>query len=364
MCVDEIANILLQAGFPIRLLHFFDSATCSVKSCEKNLVPHVNKNDILYAIFDMSCNIASFDTLTFVVWAEMERQKRGLKYIHFIILPRISASPTTYSFRSNYSEEDERWRLSHIVLPILESVDSTLSVTKLAFREEFDSIFNTVSLNNIFPDTFLEKRHGTLIRFDELDNFSKLGRSFEIISAQKVALSLVDSFLKSHQATHKKLITFTIREYDIHPERNSDYNDWVTFAKGLDPEKYFCVLIRDTYKSAEKLPEELSVFTEYPLASIDIAARIAIYQASYINLGSTNGPSYLSYFIKGTASIRFLTVSDDHFASSKETLNQPGFHYGEEPCFALSPRHIVIWETENLQTISHAFKELSYRLEN
>lgn len=364
MCVDEIVNSLLEIKFPLEKIYFFNSATCTVELCNNYLIPKIKQEEIFYAIFDQSCNIASFDTMTIATLAEMHRKQGGFKYIHFLIIPRNSISESECSFQSNYTKEDEDWRTTHIVQPILESVNSTIAVSKLSSREEANILLKDIEADQIFPNTFKLKYRGELVSFEKMEYWVNKGHSLEIIEPKQIAVDLISSFIHSNKFEQRKLITFTIREYNIHPERNSDLNAWIEFAKSLDPKEYACVIIRDTYKATEKLPSELNLFIECPLASIDIPTRIALYQRAYINLGATTGPSFLYYFVPNIASIRFLIVSDDNFATSREVLSKPGFIHGEIPCFARSKRHIVVWQKETFELIYQAFNELCHRLES
>lgn len=358
MCVDEITNDLVAKGFDINKIYFFNSATCTVQSCQAKLVASVKDTDILYSVFDLSRNIASFDVVWLATRAELERQKRGLKKIHFVIIPREQNDINALAVRTNYEYHDELWRLSHIIVPTLRSLQATSAVSEFSNKQQAYDFLKQFKNENLFPRDFNDSLKGHLVCFDDLDEHKSVGRSIEVFEPSDIAKNLVNSFINSRHLEGKKLITFTIREYEVHQDRNSTLDVWLEFAKTLDTEKFALILIRDTYKSAEPLPKHLQGFIECPLASIDIQVRIALFQAAYINLSSATGPSFLPYFIPNAPSIRFMQVSNDHFATSEEYFNTPGFNFGSKPSFAEAEHHEVIWQKEALEPLKVAFNKL------
>ncbi|TMP43491.1 hypothetical protein CWB96_01905 [Pseudoalteromonas citrea] len=359
MCVDEITNDLVAKGFDINKIYFFNSATCTVQSCQEKLVEPVKDTDILYSVFDLSRNIASFDVVWLATRAELERQERGLKKIHFVIIPREQNDINALAVRTNYDYHDELWRLSHIIVPTLKSLQTTSAVSEFSNKQQAYDFLKKFKNENLFPRDFNHSLKGRLVRFDDLDEHKSAGRSIEVFDPSDIAKNLVSSFISSRHLEGKELITFTIREYEVHQERNSTLDVWLEFAKTLDADKFALILIRDTYKSSEPLPKHMQVFIECPLASIDIQTRIAFYQAAYINLSSASGPSILPYFIPNAPSIRFMQVSNDHFATSEEYFNTPGFNFGSKPSFAEAEHHEVIWQKEALEPLKAAFNKLN-----
>jgi len=358
MCVDEITNDLVAKGFDINKIYFFNSATCTVQSCQSKLVEPIKDTDILYSIFDLSRNIASFDVVWLATRAELERQRLGLKKIHFIIIPREQSDINAFAVRTNYDYHDELWRLTHIIIPTLKSLKTTSAVSEFSNKQQAYGFLKQFNSKNLHPSDFNNSHKGHLVQFDDLNEHKQAGRSIEVFEPSNIAQNLISSFICSRNLEGKKLITFTIREYEVHQERNSTLDVWLEFAKALDTEKFTLILIRDTYKSAEPLPKHMQVFIECPLASIDIQARIALYQAAYINLSSATGPSFLPYFIPNAPSIRFMQVANDHFATSEKYFNTPGFNFGSKPSFAEAEYHEVIWQKEALEPLKVAFNKL------
>ncbi|MCF2909722.1 hypothetical protein L1285_15460 [Pseudoalteromonas sp. DL2-H2.2] len=358
MCVDEITNDLLATGVDMNKIYFFNSATCTVQPCQEKLVESVSDTDILYSVFDLSRNIASFDVVWLAARAELERQKRGLKKLHFVIIPREQNHTDSIAVRTNYDYHDELWRMTHIIVPIFRSLQATSAVSEFSNKQQVYEFLKQFNSKNLYPSDFNDSYKGHLVHFDDLDEHKSAGRSIEVFEPSDIAKNLVSSFINSRHLEGKKLITFTIREYEVHQDRNSTLDVWLDFAKTLDTDEFALILIRDTYKSAEPLPKHMQVFTECPLASIDIQTRIALYQAAYINLSSATGPSFLPYFIPNAPSIRFMQVSNDHFSTSEEYFNTPGFNFGSKPSFAGAEHHEVIWQKEVLEPLKVAFNRL------
>jgi hypothetical protein len=318
----------------------------------------VTDTDILYSVFDLSRNIASFDVVWLATRAELERQKRGLKKVHFVIIPREQNHTNSIAVRTNYDYHDELWRLTHIIVPTLRSLQTTCAVSEFSNKQQAYGFLNQFNGKNLYPSDFNNSHKGHLVQFDDLDEHKLAGRKIEVFEPSDIAKNLVRSFINSRNLEGKKLITFTIREYEVHQDRNSTLDVWLDFAKSVDTDKFELILIRDTYKSAEPLPKHMQVFVECPLASIDIQVRIALFHAAYINLSSATGPSFLPYFIPNAPSIRFMQVSNDHFATSEEYFNTPGFNFGTKPSFAEAEHHEVIWQKEALEPLTIAFNKL------
>jgi hypothetical protein len=78
-------------------------------------------------------------------------------------------------------------------------------------------------------------------------------------------------------------VVITLREaaYDMH--RNSNLQEWLRFAAGLDAGVIF---VRDTAKAHEPLDG----FTTYPHASTDVQIRMALYEQARMNFFVSNGP--------------------------------------------------------------------------
>lgn len=104
------------------------------------------------------------------------------------------------------------------------------------------------------------------------------------------ALLDVHHWLVSNSAMHPLVIT--LRETRYSPERNSDLTAWLKFATRRREEGYSVVFVRDT-----KLADEpLDGFLICPRAARDLHFRAALYSLARCNLIIANGPAELLQF--------------------------------------------------------------------
>jgi len=87
-------------------------------------------------------------------------------------------------------------------------------------------------------------------------------------------------------------IVITLRETRYSPERNSNINAWLEFARRRRDEGHNVVFVRDTAKAHEPLDD----FATYPEASLDLITRAALYSAAKCNMIVANGPAELLQF--------------------------------------------------------------------
>lgn len=360
MFVDDIANSLLEAGFELSILSFYNIAHCQVMACANSILQVKPTDKTLHVIYDMKTNLPCYDALSFAAVAEAEKTQRGLKYIHFYILSS-EGNDNKLSFSSNYQEHDRAWRISNIVRPIFESLPSYIATTHLLNLDDLAALL--APKKHIFPQDILIKRRGSAYGLPALEKYINADIPLLELSIAPTAENMVRSMLLTHNATKKKLITLTLRNTLTHPERNSPSEPWVQFLETLDRDKFFPVVIRDTSESMNKSTfSELAL--ELPAASINFQIRIALYDASYINLSSSGGPSFAYYFIKNCSSIRYSPIDDSHFATSRKNVERAGFKIGQEQFFAQNGIHQIPYEVETFESISLYFDRQCHTLEN
>lgn len=91
---------------------------------------------------------------------------------------------------------------------------------------------------------------------------------------------------------HAGKITITLREWGSQPERNSNLENWLDFARWLRGQGGEVVFVRDTAKAHEPLP----AFATEPLASTSLLHRAALYEVAKANCFISNGPVTLAFF--------------------------------------------------------------------
>lgn len=152
-------------------------------------------------------------------------------------------------------------------------------------------------------------------------------------------------------------LTITLREAGHNPYRNSNLKAWVRFARHLKKRGENVVFVRDTAQA--NLPIE--GFATCPEASVDLHARMALYETARMNLFVSNGPVSLGYF--GTFPwLMFLKPESDSY---QYEANTPSFwrdHIGVEMGGQFPwcrPDQRIIWKPDNYEHLIAAWHEIS-----
>jgi hypothetical protein len=113
------------------------------------------------------------------------------------------------------------------------------------------------------------------------------------IAGEKVPMAHAPAEAVLQAIKYRDAVTITLREAKHWPHRNSKLKDWLRFARDLKARGERVVFIRDT----EKAFEPIEGFETFPLASIDLLVRAAVYEHARFNLFVGNGPAALATFI-------------------------------------------------------------------
>ncbi|KZN47187.1 hypothetical protein [Pseudoalteromonas luteoviolacea] len=359
MFVDDIANSLIETGFELDKIEFYNITYSQVMRCVDTVKQGNQPEQILHVVYDLSVNLPCFDALSFAAVAEAHRIKLGLKHIHFYVLsPEINNDK--FSFSAHYSESERNWRIANIVRPIFESFSSYIGTTNITHREELSHFIG--SKKHVFPASILSEGTGKAYGLLKLETYIDDGIPLPELTVPDSAQIMVDKLLQSEEVAGKKLVTLTLRNTMTHPERNSPITPWLEFIESLDKEQFFPIVIRDTSECLS--PSALSnIALELPAASVNFHLRIALYNSAYINLSSSGGPSFAYYFLKGCSSIRYSPIDERHFATSKATLERAGFKIGQEQFFAKNGTHQIPYDVETTESICAYFKQQCVILE-
>lgn len=351
MFVEEILNGLLSINFPVEKVFFYNCTTCTIDPI-KVVTPNVQESDFLLAVYDLKTNLASFDIINFLVLAELKRIELNKKYIKFIIVPSRSNQHLFIS-DLHHTESDLNWRISHIINPLIKALPSVKSITELTYREEFVRFSD---IFDIFPQNYSIKTPPH--QFSYSNSILKSAGVNKVFTPALVAKELVASFLNGLSSKSKKVVTITLREYEKQSERNSDLISTVKFCSYLEKEGFYPIVIRDTYTFSNSENDELISYCKFPAASIDLDLRLALYQASFLNISVNTGPCYLFYFTKNVNSIEFRWIDESVFSISEKTMQQAGYIKDQQPSFA-SIDNIVFWGKDSYENLKTGF--LSFR---
>jgi hypothetical protein len=163
-------------------------------------------------------------------------------------------------------------------------------------------------------------------------------------------------------AGNKKVITISLREYDSLPARNSSLKDWAKFATGLNKDIYYPVILRDTEKDFDPVPEELEGLTIFHEAVWNVELRVALYELSYLNMCVNNGPAALLYYHKNTRYLLLKFVVPSVYGCSEEYFTSKGLRTGKSFPWA-TPLQKIVWEDDTYEVIKREFESMCKLIE-
>lgn len=355
--VSEIMQSLLAIGVSQEIIKFYDHSLNRLRNTKDMVLEAVDEDSLLYAIYDLRTNLPVYDFLNFCVNADVERQKKNLSKIHFIIVPDVSKYDDSIGIAVFHDKSDYEWRIHNIIYGVCKCVPAMTGITKLSYREQISEY----NIANSYPEDYELGRNinvvGTL-------PFSQLRNEYELsyIKPPEQAVGYVDSFIEEN-CSGKKIVVVTLREYSIHEDRNTDLESWAAFIRSLDRDEYCPVLVRDTYFCMNKFGGDLDEELVFPLASFDFTIRAALYSKAYLNMSVATGPSFSFNYIKGCRSITFQQVDDRNPATSKSLYEKTGVLIGKDLPFRDNVNQLICWEKITPAILNKYFNKAVHLIE-
>ena len=325
-----------------------------------SLAPAEERADgrLLYAYFDLDIAPPGFNIANFLVLADIEREKRDLAGIHVII---VAGSHDGYRKEDfEYPRYNKDWRVRNLVVPACALLASCESISVFGTRDEAEA-FESNCPGPAFPEGYTVAIPTTNHQYAAINAAAAAGQRVTRLQPSDQARLYVKQWTEDH-AGGRKVVTITLRGSSYDLNRNSDLDTWSEFARTLDAEIYFPVVIRDTERIADKLPPQLEGLTVLPEPAINLELRAALYEAAYLNSGINQRPWTLWHFIED---VRYLTIyiidrmneGWDYFH-----LDGSGFTKGEDMRWA-GPLQRTYWGNDSLAEIIREFNEMVARIE-
>ena len=148
-------------------------------------------------------------------------------------------------------------------------------------------------------------------------------------------------------------LVITLREIFYWPQRNSNVEAWLEFAKGLQKEGRV-IILRDTWKR----DEPLDGFETCRDAVIDLHKRFALYRRAKMNFFVMNGPAALCHYTADVPYMTFLKDAPGYPCYDPKFLQdfigiEP---YGQFPW--TSDRQRLVYADDTCENIAKAWNEL------
>lgn len=368
--ITDIASRLEQVGTQRENILWFQHNKNRLVPCDHPdaLSAHreLAQSQVLYAFYDLNVARATFDILGFLCLAEQQRQLQGCDSLHIVV---VSASNNDFNVaaRGIISTKEHVWRKRQILAQSCGLLAHCSGFTFTSTREEAQQLFEHASY--VFPADYQVDQPIACWEFDNLFKASKSKNDISCLKASDHALNIAQQFINHLNSQQngklRKVVCITLRESQIKPARNSNYQAWQEFIEQLDKNTYFPLILPDTDNSwSPKLNQLLAetgapVFTE---ACFNVELRMAIYELSYINLGVNNGPMHLCALSRDCRYIMYKQVTEDYAHTSTQSFIDRGFTIGGHFAGANEFQRLI-WQDDDFEVIWQSFKQLVQDIE-
>jgi hypothetical protein len=296
-----------------------------------------------YAFYDLAVSPVSFDVMAFLAMAKDWADAQGER-LHVVIVPGRYDG-----FRADHkpiSVAEKQFRLQHIVLPASHAIGATTTVcADRAQAKLFPSA-------NAFPPGYSVDRPTARYSTGAIIAHGKaIGRSPAAFMPSAQALAFVDTALAKLFGAAARPVVITLREsyVDI---RNSNMAAWIAFAERLQAQGQPVVIVRDTDSAG--MPCDTAV-PQFPLASLDLDVRLALYERAFVNMAVSGGPPFLNVFSARRPYLLFKMQVEGWNATSAEYLTKIGLPPGSQLSWA-GPHQRIIWADDDLATLVAAYE--------
>ena len=308
------------------------------------------RDDLLYAIFDMECAPITFNIAEFLVDAELESRNINKNGFVVVVVP-LEKEPKyeNEEYLSVVDSASKSWRFQNIVLPIISLSSSCKGIYILPQRKDVEQYVRNF---DIYPDIYDSKN----IRYlDAGKLYRKLDRPnmFEGLRATKQGLRYVDKWIKANNI-NKPIVTITIRDYGYDKVRNSNLDAWSRFSTYLDGSGYVPVIIPDI--DGDDLDQ--TYFSDgfiYKEAAWNMMLRMALYELVYLNFFVSGGPLSLAIMNPKCSYIAMNLFAEGSVIDTKDAYKKIGYDVGTNYKFSTENQKLV-YDTDSYDNIVSEFE--------
>ncbi len=353
--VDEIANALLEAGHDIADLYWYDFLLNRTESLSNMVFRTKQSEQTLYAVYDLEVYPPNFEIAVFLARAELERKKRQLDAISLIIK---AGSFGGVSARGSLSHgvDNADWRVQHILIPMGQLLPSCRQVLYIQKDDAFNHLTDG---QQTFPDNVVSRPDPKNFALGPLAQGARDGFEVRSFCASQMAKSFIQQFLHAQQV-NDPFVTLSMREYDYQQGRNSSFVLYKKIAKRAQELGVPVVIVRDT-TAAMTTPIEWAGVIECPVASFDIAIRMALYEVAMLNVSVSSGPSCGLMLLSQNVDFILTHILDENQRNTSEAFlaTTQGITKGNQYPFSEQYQHIC-WSVNDediLRTFSDFMNE-------
>ena len=140
--------------------------------------------------------------------------------------------------------------------------------------------------------------------------------------------------------------------------RNSRLKEWADFARSIDNNIFFPVILRDTNEDLRPPPQELDGLTVFHQPVWNIELRSALYELSYLNLYKDNGSCCFCILNRNVRYLNFHSMIDRIIDNWKDE----GMHF--EASYPWSNQfQKIVWKEDYCNNIKQEFDVMCGKIE-
>lgn len=345
-------------------LRDFDTSNLTRKAFFNSFI---EKNETLYAIYDLTVNYTTFDVIVFILRADYNRRKRGLKNFIFIVAPGPDEGfrfIPDQAQRKNSRFEDE-WRLDNILAASARLHPKCTGVSILSNRRELAALFFAAeSRNNIFPPDYDFRRPRTSDLQGSPATLFDAARTekavIQTLATRSSARRLVARDL-ARLAPAARVVTLTLRQSNNQHGRNSVPGEWARLARTLTQEGYYVIVLKDVEAGVMPAEFEQGDFHEYDGALANLELRSALYELADQNLFVNGGSAAISYWNRFVNCLVFKLFVPSSRVTTMTFLNNFGYFDGEQLPH-MGKHQKLVWRNDDYDILLEEFRQMEQHL--
>ena len=309
----------------------------------------VVKNDTLYCFYDLLHSPITFDSLQFLVFAEIVRKHRGFPKLMVIIGFGDGGTFRKHTEKDHVLDQDEKmWRVRHVIEPPCWSLPSCVGTWICVDRAEMIRFHSLLANDNIFPIDYAPDQPKVAFTVRQLVHLHKHNQDVKVFSAPAIAKRKIDEWCKIAKID-RPLVVLSIRYDQVHQWKNADQANFEEFQQYLLDRGFAVAVIPDTYLVTRgvipRVKPGVSIFFQ---GALDFELRAALFERAFMTISKHGGPTMYNLFRHGS---RFLIFQGDTvLPSTDEFTRMWDVQWGDQPPWCTEHQRIV-YQEDTLQNL-------------
>lgn len=269
------------------------------------------------AVYDLGQSPLTFDFITWLVAVEKLRLEQKESDVRVVFV--YGERDLTYRDQA-FTSDRKAWRLHNLLVPLCRLLPS-VSGYEVGGTGEQTTPYK--------PD---EKQ-----------------RPASFLRSSAAAQSIIASWSRSEQP----IVTITVRQSDLQPQRNSNIAEWLKVAKWLKACGYCPVFVPDTEAMITGEPIDFEGYRVASAAALNQDLRMALYERALLNCFTSGGPFTLPLY----ADLPFFLcrVIFPELITCTEAVHRK---YGFTPEEWQGPCQRVVWSDDSYEAVVPVLQEM------